>query len=51
VEDITAEELHRLLDDKSEVLVLIDVRTPEERQVLKLPSYIARLWISMESIG
>jgi len=40
VEDITAEELHKLLEDKSELVVLIDVRTPEERQVSTTPGML-----------
>jgi len=40
VEDITAEELHKLLEDDPGAVVLVDVRTPEERQVSQIPGRV-----------
>lgn len=40
VEDITAEELHALLESDPDRVVLIDVRTPEERQVSQIPGRV-----------
>lgn len=40
VDDITAEELHRLLEEHAKDVVLIDVRTIEERQISQLPGRV-----------
>lgn len=40
VEDITAEELRELLEKDPKSIILIDVRTPEERQVSQIPGLV-----------
>ena len=40
MEDITAEELHKLLEESPNTVVLVDVRTPEERQVSHIPGRV-----------
>ncbi len=40
VEDITAVELHKLLESEPDQVVLIDVRTPEEREVSQIPGKV-----------
>ena len=40
MEDISADELHLLLEEHPEKLVLIDVRTPEEREVSRIPGKV-----------
>ena len=40
MEDITASDLHHFLEEKEGKVVLIDVRTPEERKVATLQASV-----------